>query len=236
MQGRPSLCPSHVQGEIGPPGPRGEDGPEGPKGRGGPNGDPGPLGPSGEKVRGTGDCFPRTGLFPSGLGHPGQHLSQAKAPGGAARFPFPPPDTPASPAASLRVGRSTRLVPSLFHLSPLPPPEGSLLQAPQSGGPRPASTCTGFRGGLSTSSCANTCRVQLREAACPPSPVPVTPSSGTGTGAQQRPRHRPCLAPRLEPTQGGAESPDSEFFHPASASHQFRSSRGTNPFSRGLCL
>uniref|UniRef100_A0A8C3CBC1 Collagen type V alpha 1 chain n=1 Tax=Cairina moschata TaxID=8855 RepID=A0A8C3CBC1_CAIMO len=44
-------CPScHLQGEIGPPGPRGEDGPEGPKGRSGPNGDPGPLGPAGEKV------------------------------------------------------------------------------------------------------------------------------------------------------------------------------------------
>lgn len=203
VQGCPSLCPSHVQGEIGPPGPRGEDGPEGPKGRGGPNGDPGPLGPSGEKVRGTGDYFLRTGLsFPVASGiQAGASVGLKPPEGPCGSLTLPPAPQRICVWTDPPFWSQVCSIRALCH-----PQKGPASRHPQSMGSTSVSTCTSFRRGLSTNSCSNTCRLQ--EATCPPFVLsPSPPSSGTGTRAHQRPRHLPCLGPRLELYTGPGSLP-----------------------------
>lgn len=198
---------------------------------------PAPWGPLGRRYAARQTTFCGEASVPVASGILAGNSVGPKPPEGATWFAFPPPRHSCQPPANLHVDRSTLLVPTSFHPSPLPPPEGSLLQAPTERGARVRLPCAPTSGGPSTSSCANTCHVWLREAACPPFVLsPSPPSSGTGTGLISGPDTRPVLPQDWNPTQGRAESPDSEFFRPAFASNQFRLSRGINPISRGLCF
>lgn len=96
---------------------------------------PAPWGPLGRRYAARWTTFCGEASVPVASGILAGNSVGPKPPEGATWFAFPPPRHSRQPPANLHVDRSTLLVPTSFHPSPLPPRKGPSSRHPQSVGP-----------------------------------------------------------------------------------------------------